>query len=381
MRRLLLAFEPPDGGVAENVAQLALGLRRHGWEPVVAGPPEASVYGRLEAAGVELHRLPLSRGLAGPVGEARALRELRRLIGTGGFEVVHSHSSKAGALARAAAPRRLPSVYTPHCFAFVGEVGRAQRWISTAVESALGRRTDAILCVCEWERRLAEERHIAPAERLHRIYNGVEPCPPGAGVDPRLEQLRGEGPVVGAIAVMRRQKRLDLLIEAAPAILAANPEARVAIVGNGPERRTLEALAADRGLDRDDRFQMIPFEGSSARYLSQLEVFALPSEWEALPISVLEALACGVPQVATDVGGTGEAVVPETGILVPPRRPELLADAVTELLRDPRRREAMAEASRARHRERFTIERMVAETAAVYDSLTGYREQARRARP
>jgi glycosyltransferase involved in cell wall biosynthesis len=369
MRRLLLAFEPPDGGVAENVAQLALGLRRHGWEPVVAGPPEASVYGRLEAAGVELHRLPLSRGLAGPVGEARALRELRRLIGTGGFEVVHSHSSKAGALARAAAPRRLPSVYTPHCFAFVGEVGRAQRWISTAVESALGRRTDAILCVCEWERRLAEERHIAPAERLHRIYNGVEPCPPGAGVDPRLEQLRGEGPVVGAIAVMRRQKRLDLLIEAAPAILAADTEARVVIVGNGPERENLQARAAGLGLDRQPRFQMIPFEGSSWQYLAGLDLFILPSGWEAFPIGILEALACGVPQVATDVGGTGEAVADgETGLLVGPWAEEIAA-ATIELIGDPGRRQTMAEASRRRHRERFAIDRMVDETAKVYDSL------------
>ena len=95
----------------------------------------------------------------------------------------------------------------------------------------------------------------------------------------------------------------------------------------------------------------------------------LPSGWEALPIGVLEALACGVPQVATDVGGTGEAVSAETGVLVPPGDPSALADALVALLGDPARRAAMAEASVARHRERFTVERMVAETAAVYASL------------
>jgi glycosyltransferase involved in cell wall biosynthesis len=335
---------------------------------VVAGPPEASVYDRLEDDGIELHRLPLSRGLRGPGGELRSLRELRRLIAAGNFELVHSHSSKAGALARVAAPRRLPSVYTPHCFAFVGEVGRAQRWIATGVERALGHRTDAILCVCEWERRLAASRHIAPDSRLRRIYNGVEPCPPAT-----TPGQPANGPVVGAIAVMRRQKRLDLLIEAAPTILAAEPEARVEIIGNGPEEPRLRALASRLGLDAEPRFRLLPFESNSWRYLARLDVYVLPSGWEAFPIGVLEALACGVPQVATDVGGTSEAVADgDTGCLVAPRAGEIAAAAI-ELLHDPARREAMADASRRRHRERFTIERMVAETAAVYDSVAEHR--------
>jgi glycosyltransferase involved in cell wall biosynthesis len=368
MRRLLLAFEPPDGGVAENVAQLALGLPRHGWEPVVAGPREASIYGRLEEAGVELHRLPLTRGLGGPRGALAALRALRGRIREGRFELVHSHSSKAGALARPAAPRRLPSVYTPHCFAFVGDVDRTQRTLSLAVERLLGRRTDAIVCVCDWERRIAEERRIAAPQRLRRVYNGVEPCPEAAP-HPALLELRGDGVLLGAIAVMRRQKRLDLLIDAAPSILAADSRARVAIVGNGPERERLLGRAAGLGLDREPRFRILPFEGTSWPYLAALDVFVLPSAWEAFPIGLLEALACGVPQLATDVGGSGEAVADgETGLLVEPRAEELAA-AATALCGDPGRREAMAAASRRRHAERFTIERMVAETAAVYDSL------------
>lgn len=372
MRRLLLAFEPPDGGVAENVAQLALGLPEHGWQPVVAGPAEASIYARLEQAGVELHRLPLTRGLGGPRAALAALRALRTRIRAGRFDLVHSHSSKAGALARPAAPRRLPSVYTPHCFAFVGDVDRTQRTISVGVERLLGRRTNAIVCVCDWERRLAEERRIAPPAHLRRVYNGVEPCPDVAP-DPALLELRGDGVLLGAIAVMRRQKRLDLLVDAAPSILAADRRARVAIVGNGPERERLLAHATRLGIDRDPRFRILPFEGSSWRYLAALDVFVLPSAWEAFPIGVLEALACGVPQLATDVGGTGEAVADgETGLLVKPEA-EKLAAAATALSADPQRLEAMAAASRRRHAERFTIERMVAETAEVYDSLLGAR--------
>jgi glycosyltransferase involved in cell wall biosynthesis len=95
----------------------------------------------------------------------------------------------------------------------------------------------------------------------------------------------------------------------------------------------------------------------------------LASSWEAFPIGALEALASGVPQVATDVGGTAEAVTAETGVLVPPRDPAALAEAVIALLRDPERRARMSAASRARHADRFGVERMVARTAALYGEL------------
>ena len=154
------------------------------------------------------------------------------------------------------------------------------------------------------------------------------------------------------------------MLAAAPTILAAVPDAAIVVVGDGPDAAALRSTA-------DPRVVFMPFRAPSARYLRALDVFVLPSDSEALPIGLLEAQACGVPQVASDVGGIHEALVPETGLLVPPGDPEALAGAVVTLLRDPERRAAMAAASRARHAERFTVERMVAETAAVYDAVLG----------
>ena len=104
----------------------------------------------------------------------------------------------------------------------------------------------------------------------------------------------------------------------------------------------------------------------TANHLRELDVYVLASSWEAFPIGPLEALACGVPQVVTAVGGTREAVVPETGLLIGPRDPGALAAAVVELLQDEPRRMAMRAASRERHAAQFTVDRMVAGTAAVY---------------
>jgi glycosyltransferase involved in cell wall biosynthesis len=365
--RALLVFEPPDGGVAENVLQLALRLARHGWQPEVAGPPRAMPYERLDAAGVPVHRLPFVRGLRSPRQEARVLRALTRMLRAGRFDVVHAHSAKAGVLGRLAARRAgVPAVYSPHCFPFVGPVSRARRTLGAAAERRLGRHTARVVCACEAERRRALERRVAAPERLERVYYGVEPCPDGLEPDARLAALREGGPLVGAVTVLRPQKRLDRLIDAAPRILAEVPEARVAIVGDGPLRGELERRAAAHGLDRNERFAFVPFTPPSARYLRALDVFVLPSAWEAMPIGALEALACGVPQVATDVEGIGEAVDHgRTGLLLPADASGL-AGAVAELLSDESRRRAMSEASRARQRDRFDADRMVAETAAVY---------------
>jgi glycosyltransferase involved in cell wall biosynthesis len=249
-------------------------------------------------------------------------------------------------------------------------VPAARRHAALAVERGLARVTDAIVCVCE------DELEVARASGIHGplvvVRNG---CPPCADVVPD-DALAWDGPVVGAVSVLRRQKRLDLLVDAAPSVLEAVPEARIAIVGDGPEGPCLRRKAATLGA----KIAFVPFRPPSGRALRHLDVYVLSSGWEALPIGLLEALACGVPQVVFDVGGNREAVSSETGVLVPPGNVHALAEGVVALLRDPARRARMAVASRARHAERFTAQRMIAETAALYDEVLSTR-RARRGRP
>jgi glycosyltransferase involved in cell wall biosynthesis len=184
-----------------------------------------------------------------------------------------------------------------------------------------------------------------------------------------MVQLRGDGVLAAAVTVLRAQKSVQVLLDAVPAVLAQVADARIAVVGDGPEREALHARAAELGLNTEPRFAFLPFEAPPARHLRAADVYVLPSSWEAFPIGVLEALACGVPQVATDVGGTREAVVPETGRTVPAHDPPALAQALVELLSDDELRASMSAASVARHGERFGLERMVRETSALYDDV------------
>lgn len=369
MPRCLLVFEPPDGGVAENVMRLALGLPEHGWEPWVAGPEEALIHPVLEEAGVPTAKLPLVRGYGSPGTDVRGLRRLAGILSRERFDLAHAHSAKAGVLGRIAARMSgTPIVYSPHCFPFVGPWGLPRRAFSIGVERALGPLTDTILCVSDQERELALEHGLAPPERLTVVHNGCEPCPGGLEPDPELEAFTAGGPSAATIAVLRPQKAVHVFVQAAPAILERVPDARLAVIGNGDERERLRELAASLGLG--ERLRFFDYHPPAARQLASLDVFVLPSAWEAFPISILEAMACGVPQVVTDVGGSGEAVgVGETGLLCPPNDPPALADRIVELLRDPDRRARMADASRARHRDHFGLDRMVERTAALYDHV------------
>lgn len=352
--------------MAEHVAQLAGELGDAGWDATIAGPSEAAFHAAADANGISVHRLPLVRSYARPHKDAVALLALVRLLRRERFDLVHGHASKAGVLARiAAAVCRVPVVYSPHCFAFVGDVSAARRVFATVVERVLAPLTTRTICVCEDERVQALRAGAGRPEQLRVVLNASDPCP-DVEPDPDLARMAADGPLAGVVAALRPQKTVDVFVDAAPDVLRRLPSARLAVVGDGPERPAIEARARALGLDADPRFALLPFRAPAARHLRALDVYVLPSAWEALPIGVLEALACGVPQVATDVGGTAEAVRPSTGVLVPPHDPAALADALVDLLGDRDRRRAMSSASVQRHRAQFSIDRMISETVQVY---------------
>jgi glycosyltransferase involved in cell wall biosynthesis len=379
MARILEVCEPPDGGAAVHTAELTLGLRRRGFEVEYAGPREARRYEALETAGVTVHRLDLAPSYFNTRDDVSAYRGIATLLDRGRYDLIHLHSAKAGVLGRLAAGRAgVPAVYSPHGFPFVGEFSRSRIAAATTIERRLASRSAAIVCVCDWELRLAGERGLRPRRELSRIYNGVPPDPGNAVPPPELRDWSGDGPIVGAICGLRYGKRADRLIEATPAILAGDPGVRVAIIGDGPLRPELATLAASLGLDRDPRFKMLPFAATAPEYLAGLALYITPSAWEAFPVGVLEALAAGVPQVATDVGGTSEAVIDgATGVLIPPGDVGAIVDAVAMLLADPERRRAMAVASQRRQRKNFTLESMIDSTAELYERLV----EAEGARP
>jgi glycosyltransferase involved in cell wall biosynthesis len=358
-----MVTQPTDGGVFQHVAQLCEGLACRGYEPVVAGPFRERPVG----LAAEVVRLDLLRAVA-PSADTRAVVAAARLVRRLRPALVHAHSSKAGAVARLArvAFPRTPLVYTPHGYAFAGYFeSESERTRYRVVERALAPLASIVLCVCEAERRLAAS--VGPERRTRFVHNGIGLPPPGVP-HPTLTRLSERGPVIGVVTLLRPGKGIETLVDALPEVLAAHPEASVAIAGRGPDREQLAARARERGVA--DALHLIGETAGPMPLLAGADLFVSASWAESFPYSVLEAMAVGLPVVATDVGGTAEAVVHgETGLMVPPRNPQALAGAIRALLDDPCRRRALGKAGRRRVEERFTVERMLEGTIGVYRGL------------
>ncbi len=179
--------------------------------------------------------------------------------------------------------------------------------------------------------------------------------------------LSSDSPLVATAAIMRPQKALEVLLEAISLLLVRVPDAHLVIAGDGPERAMLEDRT--RGLGLQDRVHMLGVRHDVDAILKAADVAALSSDYEGMPLFTFESAASGTPLVATDVGALTNLVDDgHSGLLVPPRDPEALADGLAMLLTDPARRERMAAAATARL-ERFTIDTVALEFADLYERL------------
>ena len=227
-------------------------------------------------------------------------------------------------------------------------------------------------------------RVTVPAEAVRLHVHRVEGCPLDKivvipnGVDLARVPLAppSNGPVVGAVGRLDPRKGHADLLVAMSLVLDRIPGARLLLVGDGPARSSLERQAQALGIaPHVDMLGMVP-EG--ARTLAQMSVFVLPSYVEGMSNALLEAMAAGLPVVATDVGGNAEVVVAgQTGLIVPPRDPGALAEAIRVLIEDPERARAMGAAGRARAMEQFTLQQMIARYQALYAGLLGERRPRR----
>lgn len=363
MARVLLIHQPVDGGVGRHVSDLARGLHEAGHDVILCGPgPPMPI-----PHGCRHVPLALERAVA-PRGDAAALRRFQALVRRLAPDVIHAHSSKAGAIARLARSvhPRVPLVYSPHGYAFAGHFERElERSAYRLIERGLAPVASRVIAVCEAEARLA--RTVGAAGRIRVVHNGVTVPSEPVEIHPRMTHLERSGPVICTVTQLRPGKGMETLLDAMPAILAGHPRAQLAVWGDGPDRSGLAARAQTLGVGAS-----VHFLGSTARPLTVMagaDVFTFPSQAEAFPYVILEAMSVACPIVASDVGGIGEALAPGTGLRVAPGDPAALAAAVTTLLSDPDTAKDLGSAARRRVVQMFGVQEMLDETAQVYCEL------------
>jgi glycosyltransferase involved in cell wall biosynthesis len=274
-----------------------------------------------------------------PRNDAAALSRLTAICRLHAFDVVHTHSAKAGALGRIAAYRAgVPViVHTYHGFPFHDFQDPVTHAAYVAIERRLARITDHVLAIGTGVAAEALRRGLARPTSLRTIAPVVESTVVTRDRHTRaaaraLLGVPDDLQVIGTVARVDFQKAPEHLLAALDAL--RHRDAVVVWVGSGPLLEVVRREAAARGLG--DRFRMVGERSDVPQILPAFDVFALSSRYEGLPCAIVEAMRCGVPVVATSVNSVPDLVIPgRSGILVPPGRPDLMANALDGLLDNP----------------------------------------------
>jgi glycosyltransferase involved in cell wall biosynthesis len=371
------------GGPALHVAYLTAGLAERGFDTtLVAGTlarGEASMESAAERRGVHIETIEQLHREIAPLRDARAVVRLARLIRRERPAILHTHTAKAGAVGRIAAllagKARPPIiVHTFHGHVLRGYFGPVKTFGFRLLERLLARMTTQLVAVSPEVRDDLVRLGVAPESKFVVVRLGIEldervgNDDAGGHETRRVLGIPAEAFVVGWFGRMTGVKRTPDVVRAFRAVVDAGVDGRLLLVGDGPERNGLERLAHELGVMR--RCLFLGYQEEVGRYYEAVDALVLPSGNEGTPVSVIESLAAARPVVATRVGGTPDVVRDGLdGFLVELGDVESIAARLTELAADPERRALMGAAGRQHVRERYAVERLVADTERLYRSL------------
>lgn len=366
--RVLHVTQPVDGGVARVVTDLVGSQLSAGMRVDVACPDGGRLAGAVRGLDCGIHRWEATRSPGPRLPDE--VRRIARIVDELRPDVVHAHSAKAGLAARIAVRGRLPTVFQPHAWSFEA-VGGVTARLALQWERFGARWASHVVCVSEAERRTGQRSGIAA--RWSVVPNGVDVGRFGPGDADAgraalgLDEILAPGaPLLVCVGRLCRQKGQDVLLRAWAAVAQRLPQARLVLVGDGPDGPALRRQAPPSVLFAGDIEDAAPWYRAA-------DLVVLPSRWEGMALVPLEAMACARPVVVTDVDGASESLPP--GLvphgLVPAEDPGALARALTGLLGDRQLCVALGRQAHRHVRNTHDVRHTADAVAAVYRELLG----------
>ena len=382
--RILHILEATVGGTREHILQVLRGLDQSIFDltlicSVERDPAFNEDIANLRQAGVRVIVIPMARPIR-PWRDLVALVRITAHLLTTRYDIVHTHSSKAGFLGRFAAwiagAERI--YHTGHIFYFQWRPHTVAGWFYRLLEWLVARLTTRIIALSPQQRDLLIRCGVARPSQARVIENGVRlqdwadlPAPNECREKMGLPQ---SALVLGMAARLEPQKGCAHFLRAAKLVLKEMPDIHFVLVGEGSLASRLEAMAKEISIG--DRFHLLGHWRDMRCFYAALDLFVLTSLWEGMPYVILEAMASGRPVCATDIPGTREIIRDgDTGALVPAEDDPALAGRIIELLRNPGQRARMAARAGRLVEERFTTKRFLAELQSLYlADLAGRRQ-------
>ena len=361
--KILHVFRAPVGGLFRHVIDLTRGQSAHGHQvgivadSLTGGDNADRVFADLAPhLALGASRVPMGRGLG--LGDIAATKAVAAAIARLAPDVVHGHGAKGAAYARlAAVPREPIRVYTPHGGSLHYHPFTPQGAIYLTLEKILKARTDLFLFESDYIRELFNRRIGAPRAMVKVVHNGV--------ADSEFADVAAKPSATDLLYIgeLRALKGVNVLIDAIADLRASGQTLTATIVGDGPDRDAMTALAAARGISELVQFRH-PMPAREAFALGK--VMVVPSFGESLPYIVLEAGAAAKPLIATQVGGIPEIFGPQAARLIQPGDRAALMRALADAVNDPETMRASTLAVQARIRAVFSIKTMVDDGLAAY---------------
>jgi len=396
--KVLEVLEANVGGAQKHVFQILHGLDPGRFElhlacSVERDPSAAAGLDSLRAEGIRVASIRMVRRPS-PLSDFRALRALERLMAAEHYDIVHTHASKAGFLGRWAARRAgVPVViHTPHTFPFQRVDTRLTalyRWL----ERRAARWTDRIVLLTEGQRELARDARIGAESQYVVIPNGIRvPAEDRDAARRRFRQELGldeDTPAMAFIGRITPQKDVQTFLSTAAEVLRSLPRATAFLVGAADNRDYLLSLTPGVGAEACSvlvggehgsktlvwsdalPLRVLGHRPDAADLAAAFDAIVLPSRYEGLPYSLLEAMAWAVPVIASDIPGNRDAIEPgRSGLLAAPGDVAEFVKALVNVLGDRDSARKLGAAARERVAAEFTEERFLGRIAGLYDSCS-----------
>ncbi len=362
------------GGGERVFSQIIRGLDKERFGVFVASNPGGIFEKKLTEVGIKINPVRMTNRY-----NLGTISQLKKIIKTKNVQIVHSQGGRADFFARIAARiANVPIIIYSMAMLVEGyDVSRSRKRLYVLMDRWTERWVNKFTVLSEAMRRSLIERHKIPPENIVKIYNGIEI----EEYNPDLKELRNKKlevrrelglkndvPVIGAIGRLVWQKGFEYLIRAAPEVLKKCPEARFLIVGEGPLKNKL--ILTSEKLNVADRIIFTGFRSDIKEILASIDVLAMPSLLEGLPMVLLEAMAMANPIVATRIDGITEVLEnSKTGLLVPAKNSHTLAEAIVRILDDKEKANFFGQNAREAAKEKFSVKKMVEQIELAYEKL------------
>lgn len=375
--RVLHVIESTTAGVRRYVTYL-LQHQSPQWHMEVACPTirqanfgDTAFVDEIRRLGVRVHDVPMQRSIG--LTDLKAAHVLQSVVQQGKYDLIHTHSSKAGFLGRSIARLSgVPVVHTPNGLYYLGQSG-GKRWFYQTLEQLAGRLTTRLIAVSEGERLVIRRDRLVKPDRLCVIENGVDaPQIRDEAAAPLARQLceqlgiDGQWPIIGAAGRMVPQKDPLTFVRAAAQLRQIYPTAQFVWCGDGELRRAAEQLAAQLNVP----LITTGHQENSAAIIRAFDVFVLPSIYEGLPFALLEAMVLGIPIVASNISGVRDVLGDQqAGWLTEPGNETALSTTIEHALSQPTETHRRAQAAQQLVETQYSVQLMVQRHLALYQYI------------